>query len=118
MHQENSQAVKWMTKAADAGNAFAAAMIGNAYYSGTEPFTKDFNLAFKYLSQAAQYLQATDEKDELAGQLCRNLAACYRFGRGTEVNNSLASFYTELAAQFGNDESVDAVNLIRRNNEK
>lgn len=118
MHQENSQAVKWMTKAADAGNAFAEAMIGNAYYSGIEPFTKDYDLAFKYLYQAAQKLQATDEKDELAGQLCRNLAACYRFGRGTEINNSLASFYTELAAQFGNDDSVDAVNLIRRNNEK
>jgi len=118
MHQENSQAIKWMTKAADAGHTFASAVIGNAYYSGEEPFQKDYNLAFKYLSQAAQQIQATNEKDELAGQLCRNLAACYRFGRGTEVNNSLASFYTELAAQFGNDESVDAVNLIRRNNEK
>lgn len=118
MHQENSQAVKWMTKAADAGNVFASAVIGIAYYDGSDPFPKDYDLAFKYLSQAAQYIQSTEEKDEMAGQMCRDLAACYRFGRGTEVNNSLASYYTELAAQFGNDESKDAVDFIRRNNEK
>lgn len=118
LHQENSQAVKWMTNAADAGNAFASAVIGIAYYEGEEPFSKDYDAAFKYMSQAAQYIQSSEEKDEMIGQLCRNLAACYRFGRGTTVNNSLASYYTELAAQFGNEGSIDAVNLIRRNNEK
>lgn len=118
LHQENSQAVKWMTKAADAGNTFASAVIGIAYYNGEDPFQKDYNLAFKYLSQAAQQIQQTGEKDEMIGQLCRDLAACYRFGRGTDVNNSLASYYTELAAQFGNDDSMNAVDLIRRNNEK
>lgn len=118
LHQENSQAIKWMTNAADEGSAYAAAVVGLAYYSGEDPFPKDFDKAFKYMSQAAQNLQSTESEDELAGQLCRNLAACYRFGRGTEVNNSLASYFTELAAQYGNDDSINAVDLIRRNNEK
>jgi TPR repeat protein len=42
------------------------------------------------------------------------LGACYRFGRGTEVNQSLAAYYTEQAAKYGDARSLEAVKRMRK----
>ena len=100
-----------MEKAADNGYTFAAGVLGTIYYSGYNEVPKDYNKAFKYLSQAAQ--ESSDMGDGLASEVYRDLGACYRFGRGTEINHSLASYYTEQAAKYGDESSFDAVNALR-----
>lgn len=111
LHSEPSKGMEYMRKAADNGSTFGAAILGTVYYTGEAPFEKDYSLAFKYLSQAAQ--NPTALEDDLLAEVFKNLGACYRFGRGTEVNHSLASYYTEQAASLGDTKSFDAVKMLR-----
>lgn len=115
LKQENKQAIKWMTKAADAGSFYAAEKLGISYYLGLEPCQKDYNMAFKYLLQAVMQASSSDNLDNVRGATYRYLAACYRFGRGTGIDHSLAAYYTELAAKYGDDASTEALKLTRRN---
>ena len=112
LHEEPMTAIKYMTNAADNGMTFAAGVLGIFYYSGQENVGKDYNKAFKYLYQAIQSPKVFEE--DLLSEVYRDIAACYRFGRGTEVNHSLAAYYTELAAKYGDKGSISAVkNLMR-----
>lgn len=113
-HQEDSKAIEYITLAADAGNVHAAAFLGIIYYSAGEeyPVEKDYDKAYKYLCIAAANADDIDNKN-LLGETYRDLGACYRFGRGTEVNHSLASYYTELAAEYGDASSFNAVKMLR-----
>ncbi len=113
VHQESSTAIKYMTQAAENGYDFAAGVLGTIYYSGYQNVTKNYNKAFEYLRQAVQ--SPEDINDNLLSEIYRDLAACYRFGRGTEVNHSLASYYTEQAAKYGDEGSFDAVKALRNN---
>lgn len=111
LHEEKSLAMENMTKSADNGNCFACGALGTAYYSGESPFSKDYDKAFKYLSEAVE--DTSSMSDELKAEVYRDLGACYRFGRGTTVNNSLASYYTEMAAELGDTGSFNAVKMLR-----
>lgn len=115
IRKDNCQAVNWMAKAANAGAFYAAEELGISYYLGLEPCQKDYGLAFKYLLLAVQQAYLSGELEDVKGSTFRYLSNCYRFGRGTEVDDSLASYYTELAAKYGDDASKEAVKLIRRN---
>lgn len=112
LHEEPATAIKYMTTAADNGMNFAAGVLGTIYYGGDNNISKDYNLAFKYLSQAIKSPEVF--KESLLSEIYRDLAACYRFGRGTEVNHSLASYYTEQAAKYGDEKSVSAVKDLMR----
>lgn len=111
LYREISTALKYMEKAADNGYGFAAGVLGIMYYSGSNDVSKDYNKAFKYLLQAVQ--DPSEMSDGLVAEVYRNLGACYRFGRGTEVDHSLASYYTEQAAKYGDEGSFDAVKALR-----
>lgn len=112
LHQENSKALEYMTKAADNGYSFACAVLGTFYYDGEPLVEKDYNKAFKYLSVAVK--DASSINEDLLADVYRKIGACYRFGRGTEVDQSLASYYTEQAAKYGDKGSLDAVKMLRR----
>ena len=101
----------YLTKAADAGNSQSSAIVGLYYYDDSTG-KRDYNKAFKYLQDAAK--NPSEVNEGLLGNVYRNLGACYRFGRGTEVNQSLASYYTEQAAQYGDSSSLDAVKMLRK----
>lgn len=111
LHEEKSSAIEYMMKAADKGNVFACGVIGIACYSGEDPFTKDYDKAFKYLSEAVK--DTSSMSNELQAEVYKDLGACYRFGRGTSVDNSLASYFTEKAAELGDTGSFDAVKMLR-----
>lgn len=113
VYEEQSVALKYWTKAADNGSCFVCGVLGTMYYSGTKPCTKDYNKAFKYLVKAIDDMSSMS--DDLKAGIYRCLGACYRFGRGTEVNHSLASYYTERAAELGDTGSFDAVKMLRAN---
>lgn len=102
-----------MKQAAENGMNFAAGVLGTIYYNGYGAEDKDYNKAFEYLSQAVR--SPEDFGENLLSEIYRDLAACYRFGRGTEVNHSLASYYTEQAAKYGDEGSFDAVKALRNN---
>ena len=51
--------------------------IGQSFYKD-----KNYNSAFKYLSEAMEY----ESEDYVSSETLRYLAACYRFGRGTNKN--------------------------------
>ncbi len=111
LHEEESTAIEYMTMAADNGSYFACGVLGTAYYTGIEPFTQDYDKAFKYLSEAVKDMSSMGE--ELQAEVFRDLGACYRFGRGTTVDNGLASYCTEKAAELGDTGSYDAVKMLR-----
>jgi TPR repeat protein len=112
LHQENSKALEYLQKAAEYGNNFSAGTLGLLYYDGDYIVSRDYDKAFYYLHEAAGHPE--EFGDEMLGTIFKDLAACYRFGRGTEVNHSLASYYTEQAAKCGDSSSFDAVNALRR----
>ena len=101
-----------MAQAADNGMDFAAGVLGTIYYAGHGGVQKDYDKAFQYLSQAVH--SPGDFGDNLLSEIYRDLGACYRFGRGTEVNHSMASYYTEQAAKYGDEGSVSAVKDLMR----
>lgn len=113
LHQDNEKALEYMTKAADEGYVFASAVLGVFYYTGEyDIVSKDYNMAFKHLYAAVQ--DTSDLNEGLLLDVYKYIGACYRFGRGTEVNQSLASYYTEKAAQLGDSDSVNAVKMLRK----
>ena len=80
-------AFAYLKKAADAGMAGAASLVGNMYYHG-EGIGKNPAEAFKYFEKAA-------ELKDLAGM--ESLADCYRTGVGTGVFQERAfNLYAEL----------------------
>lgn len=92
---EPEAGLREMTALADAGNARAAARLGNYYYYGdyeARGFRKDPAKAFHYSRIAAQ-----------AGSfqgMC-DLARCYEHGIGTRENYALAAKVYFIAGQLG-----------------
>ena len=113
IHADKQKALEYMKKSADEGYTFACAVLGTMYYSGEEGMAaKDYKKAFEYLSIAVK--DAASLNEDLLAEVYKNLGACYRFGRGTDKDQSLASYYTEQAAKYGDKSSVDAVKMMRK----
>lgn len=73
-----------------------ASILGKCYYKGVGT-NKDYNQAFEYL------------KDAVRGYDCesmRLLAACYRYGRGTAVNNTKEKEWVDKAAKCGDEKAM------------
>jgi TPR repeat protein len=118
LEKDLAKSLELFIKAADNGNVYAQAMVGIIYFEGDELVNnkKDYELAVKYLYSAAQYMKDDEYvTDETRGRVLRYLGICYRYGRGVEANQSLASYYTEEAAKYGEEGSKRALNLLRRN---
>lgn len=110
-----TKAVEWFTKAAELGDAYSQSVLGYAYYKGVAPVSsKNYTEAFKYLNAVVSNANFEYQDEETKADIYHDLAGCYRYGRGTEADQSLASYYTELAAKYGNASSKRASNLLRR----
>lgn len=110
---DEQKASEYMKKAADEGDVFACAVLGTMYYSGDSGlFPKDYGKAFEYLSIAVTDPESLNEG--LLADVYKKIGACYRFGRGTNKNISQASYYTELAAKYGDEGSVSAVRMMHK----
>lgn len=109
-----TKAVEWFTKAAEQGDAYSQCLLGYVYYKGDAPVTgKNYTEAFKYLSAAVANSNFEYMDEDIKADVYHDLASCYRYGRGTEADQSLASYYTELAAKYGNASSKRASNVLR-----
>ena len=110
-----TKAIKWYKEAAEDNDVYAEAILGYSYYTGTELFTeKDYNQAFGYLTRAVRNSNFEYQEDQIKASIFRCLAGSYRYGRGCEPNQSLASYYTEQAAKYGDEGSKRATGIIRR----
>lgn len=95
---------KWYMKAADEDDAFAQALLGNVFYDGVNPApTVDYKTAFQYLAQAVKNREFEQLDSEIKKETYNHLAECYRFGRGTDANQALASYYEGEAAKLGDN---------------
>ena len=89
----------YFTLAADAGILNAMTTMGKAYYSG-DGVSIDYNRAFKYLTNAVRYVEVNDSGYGWLDEGIKMLSACYRFGRGCEVNEQLADKYLLILSQM------------------
>lgn len=111
-----AKALKWYKAAAEDDDAYSQAILGYYYYKGEELVpTKDYNQAFMYLLQAVRNSNYESLSDMLKANVYRSLAGCYRYGRGCEADQSLASYYTEQSAKYGDIDSQRATGLLRKN---
>ena len=93
--QDYAEAVKWFTRAEKNGNLGGAAMLGECYYRGNG-VKQDRDQAFEWLSRAVE-----DEEGYINPRAMRLLSACYRFGRGTDIDQQRANQLMEMAAEHG-----------------
>ncbi len=87
--------LKWLDKALDDGNADAAKIMGDYYYSGNEKcgINSNKNKALYYYEKAF----ALDNKD---GALSANLGLMYYTGEGTTIDYSRAFTYFKHSAEL------------------
>ncbi len=111
-----TNAIKWYKEAAEEDDAYSQAILGYYYYKGEELVSiKDYNQAFMYLTKAVLNNEFESLTDEFKAYIYRCLAGCYRYGRGCEADQSLASYYTEQSAKYGDIDSQRATGLLRKN---
>ena len=110
--EDSVASLMWYERAADENHYYSQFLCGSIYYSGTSRmFTGlvggiDYGKAVKYLKMVLDNPRATDD---VKGETCRMLAACYRFGRGVEADEQEAGRLTALAAEYGD---IDAQKVI------
>lgn len=110
-----ARSIKLFKEAASEGDVTSQIILGQAYYTGTRLMSvKDFDQAFIYLSNAISNSRFKYMEDATKAEVYRYLSACYRYGRGCAVDQSLASYYTEQAAKYGDEGSKRAAELLRR----
>ena len=95
---DNAAALEYLKKSADAGYATACVVLGTLYYVGEALVEKDYDIAFRYLTQAESDAASIGDNTTLAG-LYNNLSECYRYGRGTKKDADKASHYEKLAKE-------------------
>ena len=108
-----AEAKKWLTMAADYENVVAQAVLGGLYYTGDPMVGKDFNEAFRLLSLAVQNPDWEYCEADIKTFVYRYLGNCYRYGRGTSPDQSLASYYTEEAAKYGDQDAQNISNFLK-----
>ena len=92
--QDYKEAVKWLTKSAEQGNAYAQMMLGSCYVEGNG-ITKNEKEAVKWFTKSA-------EQGNVLGQTA--LGACYHDGAGvTQDYKEAVKWWTKAAEQGGED---------------
>ncbi len=113
-----AKSLRYFHSAADDGDCYSQAVLGYSYYRGEGvTVAKDYDQAFPNLLKAVSN-PGFDSAVEDSGKadIYRCLAACYRYGRGCTADQSLAAYYTEQAAKYGDADSQKVSGILGRNN--
>ena len=92
--KDETRAVAWLQRAADAGDARAQNNLGTCYDYGGDVIVQDCEKAVRWYTLAAAQGEATAQ---------RNLATCYRDCRGVARDLAAAARYFRLAAAQGDE---------------
>ena len=98
-----------LDQALDRGSTNALVALAVLSYTG-DGIPRDFDRAFKLLTRCSQLSGIMPA--EILSEVARNLSACYRFGRGTAVNEELADYWMEISVQNGNSEAAGARSMF------
>ena len=133
-------AIKWISKAADAGSVKAQALLGVIYFSGTEEFEQNYALSEKYLMMAAEkenvdaqaflallYVIMEDYGKALMwarkaaqmdnAQAYSILGRIYDEGLGVDIDHLEGLKWYEKAADKGNADAQNTVGNILMNSD-
>lgn len=113
VEKDSEKAESYLREAADAGNSQAQYMIGENYYSGNNE-ERDYEKAVIYYEKAFNN-QKTPEN--IKGDICDKLAACYRFGRGVGVDKNKAAEFTNLASVYGKPDQKEIMEWLNSQNQ-
>lgn len=110
--QDSTNAFKWWKIAADNGDAEACLLVGGIYYTG-ELGEKNYNLAYKYISESVKKYYTTLDEDESSkkdyvnyGKALGYLSMFLYNGFGCQRNYDLAYYYAELGAKEDDSTSL------------
>ncbi len=96
------EAIKWFKKASNNWCGLGTGNIGVLYYNEGK-----YEEAFKLLKDACE------DKGWISPKAMRFLSACYRYGRGTEKDESQAQYWFEKAIEY---KDKTALELMKLNN--
>lgn len=97
------KAIEYYKKSADMGLNYSCYYLGKIYYEG-KLVNKDYSEAFKYLKIAAEI------KNNPIGSAMRLLAACYRYGLGTEIDKRKEVYWMEEAKKHSDEKAMRVMN--------
>ena len=97
------KAIEYYKKSADKGLNYSCYYLGKIYYEG-KLVKKDYSEAFKYLKIAAE------NKNNPLGSAMRLLAACYRYGFGTEIDKKKEVYWMEEAKKHNDEKAIEVMN--------
>lgn len=97
------KAIYWFERASERGHKLAPHNLSLAHYeAGKKAYEKnEWNTAFKHF-----LIAATSENNPISDAM-RLISACYRYGRGTDVNVNLASSWMQKAADNNNPQALE-----------
>ena len=105
VEQNYQKAYEWYTKAwGKAKNVASAEHLGEMYYNGWY-VTKDYNKAFEYLKFSAENSRV------IRPNAMRLLAACYRYGLGTNVDAEKEQYWLEQAAKHKDQKAMNIMKV-------
>lgn len=109
VEKNQAESDKLFLEAADAGLSQAAFEVATRYYNGTGE-TGDFEKAviyFKKVLDGEEY-----NPNSVNAEACKKLSACYRFGRGVEINETIADEYMSRGAQLGDPDAEEIMKWL------
>lgn len=109
VEKDSIKGMEFIQKAAETGCAQALAVLGNLYYSQGKA-RGDYSQAFKCLDRAIRHPEDIDAP--VLAKAYRNIAACYRFGRGTATDIDKANAYTSMSNYLGEYEMGEVMRFF------
>lgn len=109
VEKDSIKGIEFIRKAADMGCVQALAELGNMYYLQSKA-KGDYTEAFNCLYKAIKHPEEID--DAVLARAYRNIAACYRFGRGTVADIDKANAYTSMSSYLGDYEMGDVMRFF------
>ena len=108
MHDEDSglqqEAISWLKKAADAGDAFAHFQLG-CYYLNSDIVQQDYKQAWFHYEEGAKWPETCS---------ITNLGSMCQHGQGVDKDLSRAAMYYKQASDLGNAQAMRNLALLYR----
>lgn len=115
-----SKAKQYYQQASDYGVAIGEYKLGDLIYAEAiklECNGFDSDAKIKYKEAFKLFKDAAEDNSRPIPAAMRKLQACYRYGRGTEVDMSLAEKWKHEAIKHKDDETIELLKLEIRNNQ-
>lgn len=106
--QDNEKYLENLVIASNNAIPQAQYLLGLEKYEGNL-IKQDYAEAVNLLTQA---LESKFLQQDVKADICRKLAACYRFGRGVKRDENKADAYTNIAATYGDPDAKKIQNWL------